>query len=147
MGGLGGGGAIIPIAMVFYGFNTKQAIGLSNASICVASIARYFFNFPKSHPYKNNTGVLVDYNVASLMLPMIVVGATTGVIINKVLPSIVVAVILTILLIAVSCMTSKKLLGIVANEKKSHGPLCGSKPEEEQELATVPEAARNMASV
>ena len=26
VGGLGGGGAVIPLAMVFFGFNTKQAI-------------------------------------------------------------------------------------------------------------------------
>ena len=51
-GGLGGGGAIIPVAMLFYGFDTKQAIGLSNASICVASICRYLINFNKTHPLK-----------------------------------------------------------------------------------------------
>ena len=112
MGGLGGGGAVIPLAMIFFGFGTKQSISLSNASVCVASICRYFVNWPKTHPYKNGTGVLVDYNIASLMLPMIVVGATTGVIINKVLPSVVVAVILTILLLAISYMTVRKLLRI-----------------------------------
>ena len=26
VGGLGGGGAVIPIAMIFFGFDTKQAI-------------------------------------------------------------------------------------------------------------------------
>lgn len=26
MGGLGGGGAVIPVAMVFFGFNMKQGI-------------------------------------------------------------------------------------------------------------------------
>ena len=82
MGGLGGGGAIIPIAVFFFGFETKQAIALSNASIFVASVYRYLFNFSKSHPLKDGKGVLVDYNTASLMLPMIMVGATLGVIFN-----------------------------------------------------------------
>ena len=112
MGGLGGGGAVIPLAMIFFGFNTKESISLSNASLCVASICRYFVNWPKTHPYKNGTGVLVDYNIASLMLPMIVVGATTGVMVNKVLPSVVIAVILTILLLAISYMTLRMLLRI-----------------------------------
>lgn len=75
MGGLGGGGALIPVAMVCFGFDTKQAIAQSNASIFIASVARYFWNFRVTHPYKNGRGVLVDYNIASLMLPMIIVGA------------------------------------------------------------------------
>ena len=126
-GGLGGGGAFIPVAMIFYGFNAKQAIGLSNASICVASIIRYIVNFKKSHPLKEGKGVLVDYNVASLMLPMIVVGATTGVMINKILPPIIVAIIFTILLVFFNITTFRKLMRIVADERKKFGPVCGKK--------------------
>ena len=48
LGGLGGGGAVIPICMVFFGFDTKQSIAQSNATIVVASLARYLFNFNKS---------------------------------------------------------------------------------------------------
>ena len=109
-GGLGGGGSMIPIIIIFFGFGTKQAIGLSNASIAVSSICRYFFNSKKSHPYKNGKGVLVDYNIASLMLPMIVVGATIGVMLNKILPIIVVTIILTILLLFVSYTTLRKYM-------------------------------------
>ena len=126
-GGLGGGGALIPVAMIFYGFDTKQAIGLSNASICVASICRYIFNFNKSHPLKQGKGVLVDYNIASLMLPMIVVGATTGVMVNKILPPIIVAIVFTILLVFFTITTFRKLLKLIAAERVKFGPTscCG----------------------
>ena len=132
-GGLGGGGSMIPIIIIFFGFEVKQAIGLSNASIAVASICRYFFNFPKSHPYKNGKGVLVDYNIASLMLPMIVVGATVGVMVNKILPMIVVTITLTLLLLLVSYTTLRKLLTIQADELKKYGPFCGKKEEEPED--------------
>ena len=125
MGGLGGGGSVIPIAMVFFGFDTKQSIALSNATIMVASLVRYIYNFNKPHPYKGTHGVLVDYNVASLMLPMITVGATVGQILNKILPSVVIAIMLTLLLLFVSYTTMKKLCRIVTAERKKYGPACG----------------------
>ena len=125
MGGLGGGGAVIPIAMVFFGFDTKQSIALSNATIVVASLARYLFNFNKPHPYKGTHGVLVDYNVASLMLPMITIGATVGQMLNKILPSVVIAIMLTLLLVFVSYTTLKKLCRIVSAERKKYGPVYG----------------------
>ena len=73
---------------------------------------RYVINLPKSHPYKEGKGILVDYNIASIVLPMIVTGATIGVMINQILPSIVVAVILTIILTFFSWKTLMKLLKI-----------------------------------
>ena len=113
MGGLGGGGAVIPVCMVFFGFDTKQSIAQSNASIFVASLARYIFNFNKTHPYKDGRGVLVDYNITSLMLPMITVGATVGVIFNAILPSVIIAVLLSLLLIFVGSTTLRKLIRII----------------------------------
>ena len=98
---------------------------MSNASIGVASICRYIINFNKSHPLKQGTGVLVDYNVASLMLPMIVVGATTGVMLNQILPPILVSIIFTILVVFFNITTFRKLLKIQADERKRLGPVCG----------------------
>ena len=77
---------------------------------------------------KNGTGVLVDYNIASLMLPMIVVGATTGVMLNKILPPIVVSVIFTILLVYFNITTLLKLLKIIKDERQKFGPVCGGGP-------------------
>ena len=133
MGGLGGGGALIPICMLFFGFDTKQAIAQSNASIFVSAVARYLFNFNKTHPYKNGRGVLVDYNVASLMLPIITVGATVGVILNAILPSIIIAVLLTLLLIFVGFTTLRKLLKIIRSEREKYGPVCCGKDDDFKE--------------
>ena len=40
-GGLGGGASVMPLSMIFFGFNAKEAIVLSNASITVSAIVRY----------------------------------------------------------------------------------------------------------
>ena len=101
---------------------------MSNASICVASLCRYIVNFNKSHPLKEGKGVLVDYNIASLMLPMLIVGATTGVMLNKILPPIIVSIVFTILLAYFNITTFRKLLRMIADERKRLGKVsCGKK--------------------
>jgi uncharacterized membrane protein YfcA len=127
MGGLGGGGSLIPVIMLLYGFSTKEAIGLSNASICVASIYRYLYNFKKPHPLKEPSGTLIDYNMATLMLPMIVIGASVGVMANTVLPSLAVAAVLFLVMAFISYVTVKKWIRIVNEEAEKFGPVCGRK--------------------
>ena len=70
--------------------------------------------------------MLVDYNVASLMLPMIILGASIGVMLNKIIPAIVISILLTLLLLVVSIIMLKKVIGIVRLERVKFGPLCGS---------------------
>ena len=41
-GGIGGGGLIIPASIALFGFNTIQAIAISNAIIFVGAAVRYF---------------------------------------------------------------------------------------------------------
>ena len=65
---------------------------------------------------KGGYGVLVDNNVASLMLPMAVVGASIGVMLNTILPSIVVISTLLILLVIMFFTTFKKLRRIMTKE-------------------------------
>ena len=73
---------MIPVTIFFFGFDMKSAIALSNATVAVASICRYVQNLNKSHPLKKETGVMVDYSVAAIMLPAIIVGVIVGGIIN-----------------------------------------------------------------
>ena len=40
-GGVGGGGLIIPVCIAMFGFNTIQAIALSNFIIFVGALVRY----------------------------------------------------------------------------------------------------------
>jgi len=74
MGGLGGAGAIVPIAIGFFMMDAKNAISLSNASIFLSALFRFFLNARKPHPLKNGKGILVDMNIAVLMLPAIISG-------------------------------------------------------------------------
>lgn len=90
MGGIGGGGVVVPIAMLFFKFDAKNAIALSNFSIFLSSLIRFFANSNRPHPLKNGKGLLVDHNLAILMLPLIVSGSSIGVILNILLPNLVI---------------------------------------------------------
>lgn len=83
--------------------------------------------------------MLVDYNVASLMLPMIILGASIGVMLNKIIPAIIISILFTILILFVSFVMLKKVLAIVRSEREKFGPLCGKKQEEKPFEAVPPQ--------
>lgn len=121
-GGLGGGGAVIPLAMFFFSFDARNAIALSNATIVVAALIRYVINFRQPHPLKldtngDKTGILVDHNIPTLMMPMIVVGAAVGATLNLIMPEPVIAVGIFLVLSFVSVTTTIKWWTIRQAEK------------------------------
>ena len=103
---------MIPVTLYLFGFDLKSAIALSNSSVAVASIIRFLQNLPKSHPLKEGNGVLVDYTLATIMLPAIVVGVIAGGIVNKVFPSVILAGALVLLLLYLIVSTWMKLCKI-----------------------------------
>ena len=82
--GIGGGGVITPMCMTFFGFSTKGAIAISGFSILVGSISKYILSLRKKHPEKDC--VLIDYNLATVMLPTVLMGSLIGVFVNVAMP-------------------------------------------------------------
>jgi uncharacterized membrane protein YfcA len=97
-GGVGGGGLIIPICIAFFGFTTIQAIAISNSTIFIGSAVRYFgFSIRQKHPHKDST--IVDYNLASVMVPLVLFGSFVSTVITSVLPDAVLTLIIGILMV------------------------------------------------
>lgn len=90
LSGMSGGGIMVPICIGLYRFDAKNAIALSNFSICLGSVIRFLLNAHKPHPLKNGKGLLVDHNLAVLMLPMIISGVSVGVICNIMFPEMII---------------------------------------------------------
>ena len=95
--GIGGGGIIVPIGIILFKFDTTHAIALSNFNIFISSILRYVMNFGDRHPERGS--VMVNYEIAMIMLPMVLLGGMIGVQINYILPDAVILGLLTLLLI------------------------------------------------
>lgn len=98
MGGVSGGGIMVPISVFFFKFDSKNAIALSNFSICLGSILRFIMFSSKPHPLKNGKGLLVDQNLAAIMLPMIISGVSFGIILNIMMPELVISALYATLL-------------------------------------------------
>ena len=106
VGGIGGGGLVIPFCMTFFGFSTKSAIALSGFTIFSCSVVRFIFFLNHKHPEKD--AVLIDYDLASIMLPIIMMGSMIGVLASITLPNLVLQVSLTILMIFLAILTGFK---------------------------------------
>jgi uncharacterized membrane protein YfcA len=118
IGGLGGGGLIVPVAQGFFRLDVKNAIALSNASIFLSSVIRFLLNSGLPHPKKNGKGLIVDHNLSILMLPMLISGVSFGVLANIVLPEPVVMIVLCLLMGYLSYGMFSKASGMRVEENK-----------------------------
>eukprot|EP00357_Protocruzia_adherens_P006086 CAMPEP_0115029486 /NCGR_PEP_ID=MMETSP0216-20121206/37031_1 /TAXON_ID=223996 /ORGANISM="Protocruzia adherens, Strain Boccale" /LENGTH=509 /DNA_ID=CAMNT_0002406083 /DNA_START=211 /DNA_END=1740 /DNA_ORIENTATION=+ len=114
--GVGGGVFFVPIYILLLSFDTKVAVALSNATICPALILRFLLAYKRRHPEKN--APLINYDVAVIFSPCIILGTTVGVLANKVLPNIVLVVLIVIILGATAFKTFKTGFRLFKKEQK-----------------------------
>ena len=117
LAGLSGGGIVVPVMLIVFKFPIKQAVFQSNASLAIGGILRYFVNSKKPHPLKNGKGVLVDYALASLMMPPLVIGAGLAVLINKLLPEVIIISCDATVLFIMLMVNIKEVLNVIAADK------------------------------
>jgi uncharacterized membrane protein YfcA len=103
-GGIGGGGIIVPLLILVFGFSPKMAIPLSNFTILGSSLTNMLMNLSKRHP--NTDRPLIDWNLIMVMEPLTVGGAVCGTFLSKVLPDLV----LTIMLVVLLALTAHRTL-------------------------------------
>ena len=117
VGGIGGGGLIIPIIMALFGFTTKEAIAISGFTIFTGSVARFFYSWNQRHPEKDAT--MIDYGIVIVMMPLVLVGSFVGVLINIILPPVFLSTILTVILILLTAQSFFKGMQIYNKETDS----------------------------
>ena len=74
-GGVGGGGILVPLLIIVFGFHPKKAIPLSNFTILGSSITNMILNLPKRHPDAERP--LVDWDLILVMEPVTMAGAVS----------------------------------------------------------------------
>ncbi|KAL1834293.1 hypothetical protein ACET3Z_003944 [Daucus carota] len=85
-GGIGGGGLFIPILSIVAGFDLKTASSLSAFMVTGGSMANVLYNtLLRSSNVDANKG-LIDYDIALLSEPCMLLGVSIGVILNRVIP-------------------------------------------------------------
>lgn len=112
--GIGGGGIIVSLLMVFYKLNTREAIAVSGFTIFLGSISRFIITLKKRHPEKD--APVIDYSLANIMLPTVLVGSLVGVFLNLMLPSLVLQICLSVVLTCLALQSGFKAYDIYQKE-------------------------------
>ncbi|KAE8098440.1 hypothetical protein FH972_016505 [Carpinus fangiana] len=100
VGGVGGGGIFVPMLTLIVGFDTKSAAALSKCMIMGASVSSVWYNIRVPHPTKEVP--ILDYDLALLFQPMLMLGITIGVALSVVFPYWLITVLIIILFMGTS---------------------------------------------
>ncbi|KAJ0262176.1 Sulfite exporter TauE/SafE family protein 4 [Hirschfeldia incana] len=100
VGGVGGGGIFVPMLTLILGFDTKSAAAISKCMIMGASASSFWYNIRVRHPTKEVP--ILDYDLALLFQPMLLLGITVGVSLSVVFPYWLITVLIIILFVGTS---------------------------------------------
>eukprot|EP00406_Dinophysis_acuminata_P005989 CAMPEP_0179219586 /NCGR_PEP_ID=MMETSP0797-20121207/5117_1 /TAXON_ID=47934 /ORGANISM="Dinophysis acuminata, Strain DAEP01" /LENGTH=405 /DNA_ID=CAMNT_0020926073 /DNA_START=17 /DNA_END=1234 /DNA_ORIENTATION=- len=117
-GGIGGGGILVPVFMVFLRFRPKHAVALSNFTILGGSVATTAFNMQSPDP---SGGSPIDWDVVVMMEPSTIAGAIVGSFVAKCLPDVVLSVLLLAVLAMLAYRTLEKGVKMFQRESEEGG--------------------------
>ncbi|KAL2525530.1 Sulfite exporter TauE/SafE family protein [Abeliophyllum distichum] len=100
VGGVGGGGIFVPMLTLIIGFDPKSATAISKCMIMGAAVSTVYYNLKLRHPTIDMP--IIDYDLAVLIQPMLMLGISIGVAFNVIFSDWMVTVLLIILFIGTS---------------------------------------------
>ncbi|KAF2323407.1 hypothetical protein GH714_035328 [Hevea brasiliensis] len=114
-GGVGGGGIFVPMLTLIIGFDAKSSIAISKCMITGAAAATVYYNLNQRHPTLEMP--VIDYDLALLFQPMLVLGVSIGVTFNVIFPNWMITILLIIIFLFIS--TKALLKGIETWKKET----------------------------
>ncbi|KAJ4952378.1 hypothetical protein NE237_029210 [Protea cynaroides] len=100
VGGVGGGGIFVPMLTLIVGFDAKSSTALSKCMIMGAAGSTVYYNLKLKHP---TLGIpIIDYDLALLFQPMLMLGISIGVAFNVIFADWMVTVLLLVLFLGTS---------------------------------------------
>lgn len=84
-GGLGAGAVIIPVYIFIYDFAPTDSIPLSKITIFAGAIASVMLSACSRRDDDKNS-LLINYEMATTMIPLLLIGTMIGVLLSKILP-------------------------------------------------------------
>ncbi|KAL0410020.1 UNVERIFIED_CONTAM: Sulfite exporter TauE/SafE family protein 4 [Sesamum latifolium] len=108
VGGVGGGGIFVPMLTLIVGFDTKSAAAISKCMIMGAAASSVWYNLRVPHPCREVP--IIDYDLALLFQPMLMLGITFGVSLSVVFPYWLITVLIIILFLGTSSRSFAKAI-------------------------------------
>ena len=120
--GVGGGGLLVPLLVMLLNFPAHQAIPLSKSIILGGAIVSVLMSLrmPK---------VLIDFRIVSIMQPVVLMGTTIGVSLNRVFPEWLIILMLTATMGIVIYKNSFKAISLFKQESMRFQEIQRSVPE------------------
>lgn len=115
VGGVGGGGIFVPMLSLIMGFDPKSATAISKCMIMGAAASTVYYNLKLRHPTLDMP--IIDYDLALLIQPMLMLGISIGVAFNVIFADWMVTVLLIVLFIGTS--TKAFLKGVETWKKET----------------------------
>ncbi|OVA18691.1 Transmembrane protein TauE like [Macleaya cordata] len=115
VGGVGGGGIFVPMLTLIIGFDPKSSTAISKCMIMGAAGSTVYYNLSLRHPTLNLP--IIDYDLALLFQPMLMLGISIGVAFNVIFADWMVTVLLILLFLGTS--TKALLKGIETWNKET----------------------------
>ncbi|BFG24497.1 hypothetical protein CerSpe_107710 [Prunus speciosa] len=100
VGGVGGGGIFVPMLTLIIGFDQKSSTAISKCMITGAALSSVIYNLRLRHPTLDLP--LIDYDLALLFQPMLVLGISIGVAFNVIFSDWMITVLLIITFLGTS---------------------------------------------
>ncbi|XP_010254104.1 PREDICTED: uncharacterized protein LOC104595187 [Nelumbo nucifera] len=100
VGGVGGGGIFVPMLTLIIGFDAKSSTAISKCMIMGAAGSTVYYNLKLRHPTLDMP--IIDYDLALLFQPMLMLGISIGVAFNVIFADWMVTVLLIVLFIGTS---------------------------------------------
>lgn len=100
VGGVGGGGIFVPMLTLVVGFDPKSATAISKCMIMGAAGSTVYYNLKLRHPTLDLP--IIDYDLALLFQPMLMLGISIGVAFNVIFADWMVTVLLIVLFVGTS---------------------------------------------
>ncbi|KAG6669335.1 hypothetical protein I3843_01G228900 [Carya illinoinensis] len=113
VGGVGGGGIFVPMLTLIIGFDQKSSTALSKFMIMGGAAATVFYNLRQRHPTLELP--IIDYDLALLFQPMLVLGISIGVSFNVIFADWMITILLILIFMV---MSTKAFLKGVETWKK-----------------------------
>jgi hypothetical protein len=116
LGGIGGGGLVVPCYVIVTRLTLKQAIPLGSVTVLGGSLAALILNLKRRHPLADRP--IIDWDLILVMEPLVLVGTVFGSILHRVVSGKLLSVLLVLLLSIVAHTTLVKAKRMYDAEKR-----------------------------
>ncbi|CAJ1367697.1 unnamed protein product [Effrenium voratum] len=131
-GGVGGGGILVPLYMLFLNFRPRHAVALSNFTILGGALANTMVNV---FQVDENGRSLIDWDIIVMMEPATIAGTIVGSFASKYLADFVLMVFLATVLAMLAFRTLDKGMDMFRHENESAGcERATALPQDEEEV-------------